>query len=72
MIPKRTLRKLHPKLRDYLIELDALGYVVESGRTHHTLRCPEGHRVGTLSLSPSDHRTQLNTLSDIRRTITED
>jgi len=69
MITKRILKRMHPKLRAYLLGLHSEGYTSEQGNTHIAIRNPDGVRVGTVSISPSDPRTQLNTLSDIRRTI---
>jgi len=69
MISRRLLRKWHPKLQALVVELAEGGYILEQGGKHVTLRCPAGRRVGTISCSPSDHRSQLNALSDIRRTI---
>ena len=69
MISKRLLRKWHPKLRAFVVELVDEGYVLEQGGKHVTVRCPAGRRVGTIAATPSDHRAQLNSLADIRRTI---
>tara|TARA_R110000764_G_scaffold36736_2_gene81980 strand:+ start:15998 stop:16216 length:219 start_codon:yes stop_codon:yes gene_type:complete len=69
MINRRTLRRWHPKLQALVVELADEGYTLERGGKHVTVRCPAGRRVGTIACSPSDHRSQLNAMSDIRRAI---
>jgi hypothetical protein len=69
MISKRMLRKWHPKLQALVVELVDEGYQLEQGAKHVTVRSPSGKRVGTIASTPSDHRAQLNSISDIRRTI---
>ena len=69
MISKRITRRWHPKLRAFIAELTLEGYVLEQGGKHVTVRCPAGKRVGTIASTPSDHRAQLNSISDLRRTI---
>ena len=43
------------------------GFDVRNGKGDHLVLYVEGRRVGTLAGSPSDPRSFLNTVSDIRR-----
>lgn len=69
MVSKRILRRWHPKLRALVEDLGEQGYTLEHGGKHVIVRCPLGRRVGTIAVTPSDHRAQLNSVSDIRRAI---
>tara|TARA_R110000796_G_scaffold41179_3_gene102004 strand:+ start:1803 stop:2024 length:222 start_codon:yes stop_codon:yes gene_type:complete len=68
-ISRRILRRWHPRLREFLAQLDESGYHIDRGRKHYIIRDPEGRTVGSLACTPSDHRAQLNVISDVRRAI---
>jgi len=68
-ISRRVMRRWHPRLRSLLLELIDEGYSVEHGGKHAVLRSPDGRRVATFPMTPSDHRAGLNTVSNIRRAL---
>lgn len=61
------MAKLHKDLRPLVKQLKDLGFHIESGGKHALIKSIEGKVVGSLPLTPSDHRTMKNTISDLRR-----
>ena len=70
-ISRRLVKRWHPRLQSFVRELDSRGYDFHVGGKHIIVRTPDGIRVGILPISSSDHRTDLNALSDIRRSISQ-
>lgn len=63
-------KKLHPKLRAQVERAERLGCTLEQARGgHYAVRSRAGKRIAGLSASPSDHRTNLNEASILRRVL---
>ena len=61
------IEAMHKEVKALVRRLRAAGCSVIPGGKHLTVRDPEGRRVGTLPVSPSDTRSLRNTISDLRK-----
>lgn len=68
-VSRRIRRRWHPKLLKLLADIESRGYYLCSHGPHVRVFTPEGKRIGTISKSPSDVRTGLNDVSDLRKYI---
>lgn len=58
-----------PRLQRLRRALVAGGCVIERGHRHDIVRAPDGRRIVTLPVSPSDARCILNCRADARRAL---